>query len=506
VYRPGHEADTHPGMSRTPTYDAAVAAVRSSPVGWVRLALALNSARRQRQGRLLLRVTVIAASLVALKAFVIDPLSGHFAGSFEDFSVYLGAARSIAVGGSPYAHFDPGTVVMSGFIYPPFAAVLISPLGALSDRGAVSLWLVLELFCTIAAAVILARTALPKGWPRVELGLLAALTFAPATYNYWHGQINPLIFLLLVLAYQAYVRDRDIVCGVCIGLAAGIKLAPIVLVLLLLRRRFWGGAVAALATGAVTAVVGFLVLGAGASHTFLTSVLPALNRATGWIYNQSLGGLVSRLGGQSVLRVQPTSLAVTVGSIAAAVGVLAVATWTVRPDGRSAEERGAEFGLGVTAMMLAGSISWFPHFTYLLIPLFAAVGLVASRGWRTERTLLTAAAATLLVFAVVAPAAIARLNVNWIALSHSAAWWPLLQLFSLPCLAAVWLLVALATSLHASGTERIDRELHTARHRDRQTAPVAAAGRAASTRAGARRRAPYVTGTPHLTTPVTYSP
>jgi len=165
-----------------------------------------------------------------------------------------------------------------------------------------------------------------------------------------------------------------------------------------------------------------------------------------------------------------------VGSIAAAVGVLAVATWTVRPDGRSAEERGAEFGLGVTAMMLAGSISWFPHFTYLLIPLFAAVGLVASRGWRTERTLLTAAAATLLVFAVVAPAAIARLNVNWIALSHNAAWWPLLQLFSVPCLAAVWLLVTLAASLHASGTERIDREHHPARHRDRQTAPVAAAG------------------------------
>jgi alpha-1,2-mannosyltransferase len=462
-------------MPRTPTYDAAVAAVRSSPVGWMRLAAALNSSRRLRQGRLLLHVTVIAAGLVALKAFIIDPISGHFTGSFEDFSVYLGAARSIAAGGSPYAHFDPGSVVMSGFIYPPFAAVLISPLGALGDRAAVSIWLVLELVCTIAAAVVLARTALPKGWPRVELGLLAALTFAPATYNYWHGQINPLIFLLLVLAYQAYVRDRDIVCGVCIGLAAGIKLAPIVLVLLLLRRRFWGGALAAVVTGALTAVVGFLVLGAGASQTFLASVFPALNRATGWIYNQSLGGLVSRLGGQSVLRVQPTSLAVTAGSIAAAVAVLAVATWTVRAGRRTTQERGAEFGLGVTAMMLAGSISWFPHFTYLLIPLFATVGLIASRGWRIERKLAIAAAATLLVFALVAPAAIARLDVNWVALSHSAAWWPLLQLFSLPCLAAVWLLVALARSLHASGAERVDRERRPAGRRDRQTAPAVAA-------------------------------
>jgi alpha-1,2-mannosyltransferase len=464
----------------------------------MRLALALNSARRVREGRLLLHVAVITAGLVALKAFVIDPLTGHFTGSFEDFSVYLGAARSIAAGGSPYAHFDPSTVVMSGFIYPPFAAVLVSPLAALGDGAAVSVWLVIELLCTIAAAVILARTALPKSWPRVELGLLAALTFAPATYNYWHGQINPLIFLLLVVAYHAYVRDRDIVCGVCIGLAAGIKLAPIVLVLLLLRRHLWRGAAAALVTGALTVVVGFVVVGASASHTFLTAVLPALNRATGWIYNQSMGGLISRLGSQSVLQVQATSVAVTVTSVVAAVAVLAVATWTVRPGTRASDERGAEFGLGVTAMMLAGSISWFPHFTYLLIPLFAGAGLVATRGWRSERKLATALTATLVVFAMVVPATLARLDAGWlVAVSHSAAWWPVLQLFSLPCVAALWLFVALARSLHESGVERADREGGSTAHLERQRRPLA--GTAARLRPmPPRRRSASVTPSPRL--------
>ena len=194
--------------------------------------------------RVLLHIAVIAAGLVALKAFVIDPITGHFTGSFEDFSAYIGAARSMASGGSPYAQFTSTTVVMSGFTYPPFAAFLLSPLAVFGDRVAMSLWLCLDLACTIAAMVILARSVLPKGWPRVELGLLAALTFAPATYNYWHGQINPVILLLLVFAYWAYSRDRDLVCGVCIGFAAGIKLAPIVLVLLLLRRHWWRGAAA----------------------------------------------------------------------------------------------------------------------------------------------------------------------------------------------------------------------------------------------------------------------
>ena len=76
------------------------------------------------------------------------------------------------------------------------------------------------------------------------------MAFAPATYNYWHGQINPLIFLLLALAYRAYTRDREIVTGLLVGLAAGIKIAPVVLVLLLLRRHWWRGTAALLATGA----------------------------------------------------------------------------------------------------------------------------------------------------------------------------------------------------------------------------------------------------------------
>jgi hypothetical protein len=203
-------------------------------------------------------------------------------------------------------------------------------------------------------------------------------------------------------------------------------------------------------TGAATAVVGFVFLGAGATRTFLTSVLPVLERPTGWIFNQSLTGLVSRLGNHSVLTVQPGALLFTVVSTAAALAVLSTAVWVTRPGDRSPVERGAEFGLGVTAMLLAGSLAWFPHFTHLLIPLFAAAGLIASRGWRSSRGLAAATVATIFVFAVLAPAVIARLDTPGIlTLTHSAAWWPLLQLFSLPGIAAAWLLVALARSLRA---------------------------------------------------------
>ena len=396
----------------------------------------------------LLPVLAAAAVIYALISFVVDPLTGHFGGSFEDFSAYLGAARSMAAGGSPYAQFDPSTVVMSGFIYPPFAALVVRPLALLGDAAARDVWLFVNLGCAVAGGIVLARTALPRSWPATELGLLTVLAFAPATYNYWHGQINPLIFLILAVAFWAYVRERPLTAGLLLGLAAAIKIAPVVLLVLLLRRRWWRAAGAMVGTGLATLLVSAISPGLGAGATFLTRVLPDLNRATGWIYDQSLGGAISRLADQSVLRVQPTSAAVQAASVAAALLVVGLAAWATRPARRTSEERGAEFGLGITAMLLAGGIAWYPHFMHLLIPLFAVLGLAAVRGWRTERSLLLATAVVVVVFGLVAPVAIAGLTMTGIeAVSRTAAWWPFLQLCSLPCLSVAWLAVALALRL-----------------------------------------------------------
>jgi alpha-1,2-mannosyltransferase len=401
-----------------------------------------------RHWRPLLRLTALVIGAFAVKSFVLDPLTGHFTGEFEDFSAYIGAARSMAHGGSPYSNFDPSTVVMSGFDYPPFAAVLIRPLALLPDRAALVVWLTISLVCALASAVVVARTAFPASWPRVELALVAALAFAPATYNYWHGQINSVIFLLLALAFRAYARDRRIQTGVILGLAAGIKLAPLVLILLLLKRRWWRSAAAMLGTALCTVVVGVAVLGVDTTRAFIFTVLPALNRGTGWIYNQTLGGAINRLFNHSVLHVEPAALSLQLASTAAGIAVLLVAVWVTRSGVRPVAERGAEFSLGITAMVLAGSIAWFPHFIHLLIPVFAATGLIAARTLQGERSLARATVAVVVVFGVLAPGVIAALSIGWLgSLSVGAGWWPFLQLCSLPCLAVLWLAVATARSL-----------------------------------------------------------
>jgi len=402
-----------------------------------------------RRGLLLLRLAAAAAAAAAIKSFVIDPLTGRFAGSFEDFSAYIGAARSMAAGASPYAHFDASTVVMSGFTYPPFAAMLVRPLALLGDRQALSVWLALCLAATVAATVLVARISLPESWPRVELAVLAALAFAPATYNYWHGQMNPCILLLLALAFYAYVRDRELLAGVAIGLGAGIKIAPLVLLLLLLRRRWWRGAFAGAGVAVATVVLGLLVIGTGPTRFFLSSVLPTLNRPTGWVYNLSLTGAISRAANHAVLHVQSDSSALIQGASLAAAAVLLLAMCTVvRARCVAAEMRGIEFGLGVTVSLLAGSISWFPHYTHLLIPLFAGLGLVARHGLHRERAVALAGGAALAVFGVLAPLVISTLTIQGIAdAGRTAAWWPLLQLASIPTAVALGFAVVLMRRL-----------------------------------------------------------
>jgi hypothetical protein len=54
----------------------------------------------------------------------------------------------------------------------------------------------------------------------------------------------------------------------------------------------------------------------------------------------------------------------------------------------------------------------------------------------------------LIVFGLVAPLAISDLSMNGIvAVSRTPAWWPFLQLCSLPCFSALWLAIALARRL-----------------------------------------------------------
>jgi alpha-1,2-mannosyltransferase len=408
---------------------------------------AARSNRDQRSiAHVLITVCAVAAVVAAFYTFVVVPITGSFTGPFEDFGAYAGAARAMASGASPYASFGGSTIVMTGFDYPPFAAVLLRPLAFLSTRWQELAWLWIVLGALVGGAVITARALLPAAWPRARIGLLVALTFPPATYNLWHGQMNTIIFLFLALALSDYLSGHRTRCGIFLGFAAGIKIAPVVLLVVLLRRRWFRGALAGIAAAAATVAVGIFALGWPVTRQYLTAVLPVLNRDNGWIYNQTWNGVVNRLAQHSVLSVDPASAMLHVVATALSVVTVGVLLVAVSSRERTRSERGAEFACGVTVMLLVGSIAWYPVYVHLLIAVAAAAGLAYERG-RLGRALAGWSAAALVGVGLIGGAAIAAIGAAGIGTFAGPAWWFFLQACSLPAVLAVGLLVTLARAL-----------------------------------------------------------
>jgi alpha-1,2-mannosyltransferase len=414
-----------------------------------------RAARDRRNLSLVITAAAIAASVAAAYNFVLVPVFGHFAGAFEDFAAYSQAAHAVAAGTSPYANFNSGTIVMSGFDYPPFAALLLRPLDFLSRRWQEIVWLWLSLGALVAGAVITARALLPAAWPRARIGLVVALTFPPATYNLWHGQMNLVIFLLLAVALSDYLSGRRTRCGAVIGVAASIKLAPILLLVVLARRGWWRAVAAGVGTAAAAAVLAVATLGWTVTHQYITSVLPVLNRDNGWIYNQTWNGVVSRLDQHSVLAADAASLWVHALATALSVGTVAALWFAVRKAHRTRAERGVEFACGIVAMLLVGSIAWYPVYVHLLIALAAAAGVAYERGLH-RRALAGWTVAALVGIGVIGAAVIAAISMESIvSISSGPLWWFFLQACSLPALLAAGLLFAMVRALRGGAVSPV---------------------------------------------------
>ncbi|MFI5285868.1 MAG: glycosyltransferase family 87 protein [Candidatus Dormibacteria bacterium] len=417
-------------------------------------------------GLLVLRAGAAAAVIGAVITFVIAPIRGTFAGEFEDFAAYLAAARSVAHHADLYSQFihQPPNVALTGFDYPPVVGFLVQPLAWIPANAAATLWLWLTIACTAAAACIAAFTLLPRGWPRIEVAALVTCLFSAATYNYWHGQMNPVIFLLLALAVHAWVNGHQTRFGVLIGIAASIKLAPILLIVLVIRRRWWRAAAACAVTVAVGLALGVVTLGIGTLREYVTHVLPVLSAQDGWLYNQSISGVVSRLFGHAVLVPQAGSLLIsliTYGVLAAMLGLLML---SAAPEVRNQQVSGAEFAAATLLMLLASTITWYAHYVNAIIVVFAVVALlVLGRDWR-PRALVWSTIAFAVAVAVLAPVLIANVtsSAQLTMLSHTSWWWLLTQVASLPALTATALFVALTGRLRRNAASTAAPSVQTA--------------------------------------------
>lgn len=304
-----------------------------------------------------------------------------------DLSVYRAAARAVLDGGSPYEVAINGY----GFVYPPFAALVLAPLGW-PGRAAGYWCLSLLSLASLLAVVwlLLGRLGVTGRERRSRLLPAVALAFlplSPVAGTLLVGNVN-ILLMGLVLADLLWARGRY--RGILIGIAAGIKLTPLIFVpYLLLTGRIRAG-VTALLSFAGTVGAGVLLLPGGSRDFWGGGFLDSSRtRPPGEeAFGSSIRGVVLSLLPDPLAPVWlPLSLATGVAGIALAV---------------QASRRGEELlGIVVTAVtgLLISPVTWYLHWVWC-VPVLAFAAARRDRGQPSARTVLSG---MWLVFAIPLP-------------------------------------------------------------------------------------------------------
>ncbi len=247
------------------------------------------------------------------------------------------------------------------FTYPPFAALVFTVL-TLTNFALLTKIAIGVNIAALLATIWMTLGGLGYQSGRARLGatlLLAAALFwtEPVQRTLWLGQIE--LVLMALIIWDQCQPDRRWWKGAGIGIAAGIKLVPLIFIpYLLLTRRFRQAAVAA-GVFAATVVLGYAVLPADSEKWWVGGLFYQGSRTgfSGWVGNQSLRGIITRLVG-SVAGAQPVWLVAAV--VTAALG-LAGAAILDRAGHRMA-------GLLCCALtgLLVSPISWDHHWVWIV--------------------------------------------------------------------------------------------------------------------------------------------
>jgi alpha-1,2-mannosyltransferase len=198
-----------------------------------------------------------------------------------------------------------------------------------------------------------------SGW-RLALLTGGALALEPVWENLTFGQVN-LLLMLAVLVDMVQPERRW--SGVLVGVAAGVKLTPLVFVVLLVLAGRRATAGRALLAFAGTVAIGFALV-PGSATTYWAADLVSAGRVgpPESAYNQSVFGALTRLLGGP----PPTLLWLVVAGPLALAVVAVGAVWWRRGD------RVLGTGLGAVAMLLASPVSWSHHWVWA-VPLGLAL-------------------------------------------------------------------------------------------------------------------------------------
>jgi alpha-1,2-mannosyltransferase len=285
------------------------------------------------------------------------------------------------------------------FTYPPIAAVAFALISFIPMKMLWVLWVPVNI-AALLVALWFTFGGLGYRDRRVRLGatlVAAAVTFwlQPVVRTIYLGQIN-LVLMAAIMWDLCQPREGRWWKGFVTGIAAGIKLTPLIFIPYMLVTRRFREAAMIVAGFLFTIVVGFVVLPGDSAKWWLHGLIVSDATRTGfigWAGNQSLRGITARLTGSIAAGQAPWVVAVVLATILG----LAAAFLLDRAGHRVT-------AILTTALigLLDSPISWDHHWVWVA-PGVAVAGHYAVRSWQTARrrawSFVALAAGIIIVFA-----------------------------------------------------------------------------------------------------------
>jgi alpha-1,2-mannosyltransferase len=265
------------------------------------------------------------------------------------------------------------------FTYPPIAAIAFALVSFVPYQLSLKLTVAVDLVALLAAVWF---TLGGLGYRRITvrlgatlLGAAAVLWTEPVLRTIYLGQVN--LVLLALIMWDLCQPDTDRSRwwkGFGTGIAAGIKLTPLIFIPYLIVARKFRQAAMACAGFAFTVLLGFAILPRDSTKWWFDGLFAQAKRTgfAGWAGDQSLDGLITRLagsidGGHAIW-------------IATAVLVIAVGTVSAGLLDRKGH---AMLGLLMAALtgLLVSPISWDHHWVWI-VPGAVVAAHYTVQAWR----------------------------------------------------------------------------------------------------------------------------
>jgi hypothetical protein len=261
--------------------------------------------------------------------------------------------------------------------YTPFFVEVFSPFARLDQKTAFWFWEVTQMICLVAAVLLLARgNDPPLGAAPTIIVLSLGLLSRQFAGELVHAQVTPTLLVLLSASWLCARRDRPAATGLCLALAALVKLYPVTVGGFFLFNRRWR---------TLGWAIGFFVAG-----VMLTNPAHWIELATQGLsvsYRQVAESELTVLAfvRKSIAHLAGTTIATAPLSAVIAItalidlALLAIAAAATTMSRGRADLDGLLFGMWVALALLMSPLAWI-HETLLLIPAYLFGTLAAWEG------------------------------------------------------------------------------------------------------------------------------